>query len=258
MTVDRKPAVLIVHGSWHRPCHYEFLTRQLEKLGFEAVCPALPSIGKDRLGKSWRDDVMCVREAAQQLFDRNQQVVLLGHSYGGIPASAATEGLTRLERAAAGLPGGFCHAIYLSAFALPARNLSLLQAVGGCFPDWMEFGEVGSVSKDRSTFVNEKAAEVLYNDLSHAQIRWALGELVPQSQSAVEHGIPFSAADVATPKTFIICEKDRAMTVDVQEMLIAAIPEMMSHRIDTGHSPFLSKPEELAHLVADISQASWT
>lgn len=147
MAIDRRPAILIVHGSWHRPCHYELLTRRLEGIGFTVVCPALPSIGKGRLGKTWQDDVLCIRDVAVRLFDKNKQVLLLGHSYGGIPASAATEGLTRPERAAAGLPGGFCHVVYMSAFVLPARGLSLLSAIGGSFPDWMEHDEIGGAAE---------------------------------------------------------------------------------------------------------------
>lgn len=147
MAIDRRPTVLLVHGSWHRPGHYERLVRQLEQLGFEVVCPALPSIGKDCLGKSWHDDAHHIQETALQLFVKKKQVVLLAHSYGGIPAAAATEGLTRLERAAAGLPGGFCHVIYISAFALPVREMSLLQAVGGSFPGWVTHGEIYGQSK---------------------------------------------------------------------------------------------------------------
>jgi len=158
MAIDRKPTVLLVHGSWHRPCHYERLIRQLKQLGFEVVCPALPSIGKDRLGKGWHDDVLRIQETALQLFAKKKQVVLLAHSYGGIPAAAATEGLTRSERAAAGLPGGFCHVIYMSAFALPAREMSLLQSVGGSFPSWVNHGETYGQSKVSQAEVSSLSA----------------------------------------------------------------------------------------------------
>jgi len=256
MAIDRKPTVLLVHGSWHRPCHYERLIRQLKQLGFEVVCPALPSIGKDRLGKGWHDDVLRIQETALQLFAKKKQVVLLAHSYGGIPAAAATEGLTRSERAAAGLPGGFCHVIYMSAFALPAREMSLLQSVGGSFPSWVNHGETYGQSKDRSTYLNTAALEVLYNDLPDEEVAWAQKMLVPQSQLAAEQGASFVAADVVVPQTFIVCEQDLAMPVAVQEMLIAAIPGMMSARIDASHSPFLSKPAELANIVGGIMERS--
>lgn len=142
MTIDRnfKPTFLIVHGSWHRPCHYELLTSRLQELGFDAVCPALPSIGKDRLNKGWEDDVLCIREVALALFEQNRHVVLVTHSYGGIPGAAATEGLTSAERDAADLPGGFCHVVFIAAFAVPMRGMSLIEANGGSFPDWMESG----------------------------------------------------------------------------------------------------------------------
>ncbi|KXJ91199.1 Alpha/beta hydrolase fold-1 [Microdochium bolleyi] len=254
MTRNRRPAVLVVHGSWHRPCHYELLSCRLRKLGFETACPALPSIGKDRLGKTWQDDVQCIRDVALRLFAKNKQVLLLAHSYGGIPASIATEGLTRPERAAAGLPGGFCHVAYMSAFALPASGLSLLSAIGGSFPDWMEYGEVGGTAKDRSTSIKQTARQLLYNGVPDERADWAMSKLVPQSQLAVELPVPFAATDVIVPKTFVVCEQDLAMSVEVQEMIVAAVPGMRSERISAGHSPFLSHPYALAQVVATIAR----
>lgn len=96
----------------------------------------------------------------------------------------------------------------------------------------------------------------MYNDLSDKEIAWAQKMLVPQSQLATEQGASFVAADVVVPQTFIVCEQDLAMPVAVQEMLIAAIPGMMSARIDASHSPFLSKPAELAEIVGGVLERS--
>ena len=80
-----------------------------------------------------------------------------------------------------------------------------------------------------------------------------MSKLLPQSQLAVELPVSFVATDVIVPSTFIVGERDLAMPVEVQELLVAAVPGMRSERIDAGHSPFLSHPDELAQLVASVA-----
>lgn len=131
------PIILLAHGAWHPPHLYIPLQEALAKQGYTLVIPALPTMGVDATGVGWDADVKVLLEHAEPLFAQGKEVVLVGHSYGGIPAGVATRGNGVAERAQNGLPGGFRHVVFLCAFAIPAAGLSNLTAIpGGQWMPW--------------------------------------------------------------------------------------------------------------------------
>lgn len=64
-------------------------------------------------------------------------MVVVAHSYGGVVASSAVEGLSKAARAQAGKPGGVIKVVYLAAFALD-KGQSLLGMLGGNYLPWMK------------------------------------------------------------------------------------------------------------------------
>ncbi|KAI0150562.1 hypothetical protein GGR57DRAFT_186002 [Xylariaceae sp. FL1272] len=128
MSAD-KPIFLPVHGSWHRPPMYHPLEQALNDRGFALVIPALPTMGHEATDVGWDADVRALLEHADALFVGVREVVLIGHSYGGIPACVATPGNDIAERKATGLSGGFRHIVFLCAFLIPAIGISLISSV---------------------------------------------------------------------------------------------------------------------------------
>lgn len=88
-------------------------------------------------GKTYLDDVTVIRAAVEQPLAAGKEIVLVCHSYGGIPGSAAAEGYQVHERHEKSLPGGIKHIVYLAAFALPEKGMSLLSAIGGTYAPFM-------------------------------------------------------------------------------------------------------------------------
>lgn len=130
-----KPVIAIVQGAWHRRPHYESFTQVLTSKGYTVLQPDNVTAGlvKAIKGKTHLDDVEVIRQTLQPSLDEGKKIVLVCHSYGGIPGSAATEGYQIHEREAKGLKGGIVHVIFVTSFALPVKGLSLLAAVGGTF-----------------------------------------------------------------------------------------------------------------------------
>lgn len=79
------PTLLLVHGSWHGPWCWEKLTTELDALGLASTTVALPCVGDDpmTLGDV-TDDTRAVQEAAATIAD---DVIVVAHSYGGVPAT---------------------------------------------------------------------------------------------------------------------------------------------------------------------------
>ncbi|KAI1500827.1 Alpha/beta hydrolase fold-1 [Biscogniauxia marginata] len=254
MTSSEKPVILLVGGAWHLPIHYSKLIDQIKALGYEIVCPKLPTVGEGRAGKTWEDDARHIQNTVLPFFEAGKEVFIVAHSYGGIPATVATQGLGLSERAAKGLKGGFSQIAYLTAFALPV-HVDLITILGGSYPDWIDHDEPYSKSGNTSTRTNEITKKLIYNDIPEDEAQRVFESLLPQSQVAFETPVTYVATDLTIPKTFIICKKDPFAALQTEEKLTAAIPGIKVESIDAGHSPFLSKPEETAQLLVKIAHS---
>lgn len=137
MAATKGSDILLAHGAWHRPHHYQAFTKALASRGYNLIIPALPSVGEEATGISWSADTKALLELAEPLFSQGKELVLIAHSYGGVPASVATRSNSVEERAQRGLKGGFREIVFLCAFVMPAAGVSPESTLpGGQMPDW--------------------------------------------------------------------------------------------------------------------------
>lgn len=80
-----EPAIVIVHGAWHSPVHWDNVIAPLRSVGYEVTAPQLPSVGilKDTDG-ALSKDATAVADAIETYTDRGRDVVVVMHSYGGV------------------------------------------------------------------------------------------------------------------------------------------------------------------------------
>lgn len=137
MATASKPLIVLVHGSWHQPSCFAKLQGILEKQGYEVLCPTLPTNSKDHSnpGATHLTDVTALHEQILPYFDQGKEAVIVGHSYGAIPAMVCVEGHSVEERAAKGMKGGFRAIVFLSGFAFPVRGMKLMEAMD---VNWIE------------------------------------------------------------------------------------------------------------------------
>ena len=96
---------------------------------------------------------------------------------------------------------------------------------------------------------NDWAKTVLYEDLPEGDRDFWYSKLGYQSPGAFMTPVHFSAPDLQVPSIYMIGEKDRAIRLEVQEKMIAAVPGMKSIRVPCGHSPALSHPDETVEVI---------
>lgn len=143
---SEKPVFLLAHGAWHPAWLYDPLKEALAKLGYTLAVPALPTMGTEAKDIAWDADVEALLDTAEPLFSQDKKVILIGHSYGGIPACIATRENGVAERHARGLDGGFFQIIFLCAFAMPSRGISQVELMQHVLPPWQEHvTESGSI-----------------------------------------------------------------------------------------------------------------
>lgn len=129
-TMETKPVIYILHGSWHSPLFFESARRKFELLGYTVICPQQPSTGAVPPTNTLYDDADLVRAELELLIEHGQDVVLVMHSYGGMVGTQAAAGLGKAEREKRGQAGGVARLFYACSFILPLGH-HLCTAIGG-------------------------------------------------------------------------------------------------------------------------------
>lgn len=134
--LSEKPTLVFIPGAWHPPAVFEKVITLLKGLGYPCMALHLPSVG-GKLTTTMTDDTAHIQKAITPLVEEGKDVVLITHSYSGIPGTESVKGLAKKDRQAAGQQGGVIAMVYLTAFLiLPGQSLASFL---GCMPDWITF-----------------------------------------------------------------------------------------------------------------------
>jgi pimeloyl-ACP methyl ester carboxylesterase len=128
---DMAPTILFVPGAWHSTVHFVPVRSLLRAHGYATSCPSMPSYG-GAAECTRQDDVDVVKAELERLLAEGADVILAGHSYGGMVATeAALAEYSKAARAEKALAGGVIHILYLSALVVqPGMTLFELRVEG--------------------------------------------------------------------------------------------------------------------------------
>ena len=220
---------LLVHGGFHGAWCWRDLIPQLERLGHAAVAIDLPGHGERRGELSTlanrRDAIVSAMLAGD---------VLVGHSAGGfditLAANAATEKVG--------------HLMYLAA-GVPIEGQTLIEALGG--PDVIPTNALRSTTTGCIEWVNrELARDFFYHDCTEESADWAFSQLSPASQQILIEPVSTPAFwEASLPRSYIVCIGDRVLPF-AKALAFAGRLGVKPLFITGSHSPFLSRPAELA------------
>lgn len=217
--------MVLVHGAWHGSWVWSRVIDELKNDDVEIQTVELPSCGEPGDLGDLRDDVEAVRSVIE---DIDGPVVLVGHSYGGMAITEAAAGADNVA-----------HLVYVCAFMLDEGE-SLLGAVGGKPPEWWRY------SADESYISADTPRAVFYNDCDAEVAAESVDHLKQFSAKAPEQTLD-AAAWREVGSTYVICTKDKAIPPEAQEAMSGRASRVT--RMDASHSPFLSKPGALAHIL---------
>jgi pimeloyl-ACP methyl ester carboxylesterase len=218
---------LLIHGGFHGAWVWAKVIDRLAALGWRAQTIELPSVGaKGQPRHGMRDDAAAVRRRLKAIDD---PVVVVAHSYGGVVATEAAAGLANVT-----------HIVYLAAFQLDIGE-SLLGLGGGPPPWWIV---------DADTLAAGRPLETFYADVPPDDATQAIERLQPSTYSIVTERLT-AAAWRTIPSTYVICEEDQALPLAAQEHMAERATNV--RRLPSGHSPMLSRPTEVAQIIADAA-----
>ncbi|KUJ08693.1 alpha/beta-hydrolase [Mollisia scopiformis] len=243
-----KPTIIVLHGSWHSPPHYERLTSLLTEAQYPPICPTQPTFDAKPPTKTLYDDADFVRSMLTELVEQEQkEVILVLHSYGGVLGTqAVTEDFSRSAREKKGLKGGVIHLLFMTGFVLH-NGECLASPLGGSLPPFIPVEEDGSCNM-------LEPARRLYNDLPTAEQEHWVSLLRPHPEIASLTPLT-NVGYKYVPSTYLFCENDQALPLEVQKSMVASVEgevfggKMGEVSCGAGHSPFLSMPEKVVEVI---------
>ena len=131
----QKPAIVLVPGTFHTPTHFQPLSERFQRLSYPTHTVALPSIGEEAATATLQDDINAIRSPLERFVDDGKEVVLVLHSYSGIPGCQTVKGLEKTKRAEEGNEGGVIQVLFMAAF-LPQEGQNVTDALGGASLPW--------------------------------------------------------------------------------------------------------------------------
>jgi len=238
-----RPTLVLVHGAWMGAAVWQRSAAALTAEGFEVLTPELPAHGADPTPPEAASLEAYVAAVLAAMGDR-PAVVLVGHSFGGIVASAVA------ERAAPRVQGlvyvaGYVPASGESAYALSQRDPDSLVGRYWRQADPARYSPASIAAEGIvATFCADCSAED-----AQALVARHRGEPVPPLASPVS----LSAARFgAVPKAYVLTTQDRTITPAMQRAMIRSAGITRVAELPTSHSPMLSAPEALARAIVDV------
>lgn len=236
---------VLVHGGFHAAWCWEHTIGELQALGHRAFAVDLPGHGalvdQESTLTNRRDAIVSAMEPGD---------VLVGHSGGGfdstLAADAAPELVSHITYLAAALPREgrtYPEAMVMRDDDEPADGFD---ADVGEMLGYLKFDDNGAM-----WFADfEGAWKYFYHDCDEATARWAFERLGPErfgDTTVTPVSVPrFWDADL--PRSFIRCLQDQSMPQWLADTVTRRLGvEQLT--INASHSPFLSRPRELAELL---------
>ena len=237
---------VLVHGAWHGGWCWARVIPLLRAAGHAVHAVTLTGLGERahllsagiRLRTHFQDVLNLI--ACEEL----DEVVLVGHSYGGMVITGVADALQR-ER-----PGLLRHLVYVDGSAprtgeswssphapdVVAARIEAALATGGVSMPQPDAGVFGLAGPDRD---------------------WVNRRLTPHPFGLYEDTLAFDEAAVARlPRTFIDCIEPAFPNIAAMRRRVRAEPGWRVVELATGHDAMVSAPRELAAVLLGCAPAN--
>lgn len=228
---------LLIHGSGHGAWCWRDVIPALKMLGHDARAIDLPGCGADRTPAAEVTLASCTNAVIAAI---DRPVILVGHSLAGITITEVAEAI----------PERVMRLVFVTAWAPKHGQSARDQRVAtGC-----EALLQALISEDdglTTSFRADLVVQLLYHDCPPDAVALALGRLRPQPSSVGSTPVTVTERGLSPPRSFILCEHDRAIPPAAQAAQCAGWNDI--HKLPCGHSPFFALPDRLAATLDRIS-----
>jgi len=230
---------LLVHGGLHGAWCWSKLMPHLIARGHHVLAIDLPGLGDDPTPAE-RTTLSDYGDAvAHNVRAMGGNVIVVGHSLGGMAISDGAEKAPEL----------FSKLVYLTAIMLADGDT--VAAAGIALDPSITANAVSPV------LPREMCEYMFYNDCVKEDVDDAMARLRPQAVAPMAAAMRVSPDRWGrVPRYYIACALDNALTLDNQRAMIARSPVIKTIILPSGHSPFVSMPEQTAAALHEIAADS--
>jgi len=244
--MPQKPPIVLVHGAWAGAWCWKRVLAPLRSAGHEVHAVTLTGVGERAHLLSREvslathiDDVLGLVEA-EELAD----VVLVGHSYGGVVVTGAADAL--LARG----PGRLRQLVYVDAVvARPGESWSSTHT-----PETI--AARARAAQESSGGLAMPPPDPAAFGLEGEDARWVRRRQTPHPFRTYQEPLRFDAARVAAlPRCFIDCKAPALATIAAARERVRAEPGWRVVELATGHDPMVSLPERFVAVLLEAMAA---
>jgi pimeloyl-ACP methyl ester carboxylesterase len=229
---------VLVHGAWHGSWCWPRVSSRLRAGGHEVFTPTLTGLGeREHLAK---DDVNLdthVTDVVKLLeFEDLNDVVLVGHSYGGfVVTGVVDEAASRLKAV-----------VYLDAFVPPAGDVSTLDMLG----------EAGTELRGMHAAVVPVPDPPLgdFGVSDPADLAWIRSKMRPHPRETFTHGVkmlmPLEKRNLQL--TYVLATGGGPTLFYPVAERLRTLPEWHVTELATGHDMMVTMPEELTRILLSL------
>lgn len=226
--------MLLIHGASHHAASWKDLQEALLERQITSVAMDLPSATDPATDAGVADDVAVIREAVERFRPR----VVVCHSYGGVPTTAAIRASDQVEVI-----------VYLAAF-MPDHGESLntipsaphTAATADEYQGW-------EVTADGKRIFAVNPRELFYNTCRDDTALTIIPTLTTHSLRSFSDTIDHVAwRELST--VYILTLQDRAIPPSYQSVMADRATRTLT--IDSDHSPFLGRVDATADILSDL------
>jgi pimeloyl-ACP methyl ester carboxylesterase len=226
---------VLVHGAWHGGWCWRFVRPLLQRAGHDVFAPSLTGLGERKhLARPDIDLDVHIGDVVSLLeMEDLREVILVGHSYGGmVVTGAADRAHARIRRI-----------VYLDAFVPANGKCTLDYVVPERAARMREEGEkVGSVTPpplslwgltkpEHIDFVKPREVRHPYRTMSQ--------RIVLRNEAALAR----------LPKTFVYCSSPATGSFDQFAAKYRNDPSWQFYELNTGHDAMILMPERVAEIL---------
>ena len=226
----------LVHGAYHGAWCWDLLRKELERDGHSTSAVDLPCDDPDA-GAEWYADLV-----VGAIPKETAGVVLVGHSLGGLTIPIAASMRPTLMT------------VYLCAL-VPVPGLSFDGQQANIGTGFRASEPAVGHADGGASWPEAGAIEVFFHDCDPAIASEAAARLRRQFWRVTQEVTPLRAWPAAA-SAYILCTEDRMVSRDYGGRASRGVLGIEPVEMPGGHSPFLSRPRELAGILEHLARAT--
>jgi pimeloyl-ACP methyl ester carboxylesterase len=237
---------ILVHGAWLGAWCWDKVIPRLQQSGATVHAQDLPGHGLDQTPPQQCTVEGYVDSVVKLIQLQKTPVVLVGHSMAGLVITQVAERI----------PENIACLVYVSAYLL--KNGETINQVNAAATDSAIPANVILAPDFSTAGIREEALrEVFCADAAEEDAAKLEKLYRPEPGAAGQYVVNITDAKWGrVPRAYIRTTKDRAVTPSMQQRFLSKTPCNEVWSLESSHSPFFARADELTHLLLEAAKMS--